>query len=323
MGGFNFEDDSTESEDLGLDDSPSPIQTKKQTNPQAIVDNLFRPVEPEPGVENPDTEFDDQMTAVEKRLDVAKYYRLLLDNSLFSDDSEQAQQVDKEVRGFIRERLKILMGVQPDKTLAPPEETFTPLEVTILKQIAGLAAKRTTPATPTFTPVSPKSVEPVVAKPPPALKPVATLVNKPQKVIVASQKQQAQMAPKSKPGTMDPATDPRIPENYRKDPTLVAKNGRWWVQSRNADEEPLWTQQPQSKKLEPLLKDVTMAAKPVGVQVLQQPTAEGFSMLMQQQGDAMISAKERQLSKKNASGLFGATLVGNIVPGGQLSGDDE
>lgn len=330
MAGFSFEDDSTESEDLGLDDVPvqaGPAPKKAPSNTQEIVDDLYQP-EVDESQETSDSELDDQMLAVERRLAVAQYYRLVLDNSLFAGDtSPEAQQVDREVRGFVRDRMKVLMGVQPEKVAKPAEEVFSTLEVSILKQIAALAAKRTTPTTPALTPVTPpKPVEPVAAKPTPALKPVVTPVSKPQKPAKSPKQPQApkpQQTLSAKPGSMDPATDPRLPDNYRKDPTLVAKNGRWWVQCKNADEEPMWTQNPQSKKLEPLLKDVTMMARPVGVQMVQQPNSDGFNMLMQQHGDAMISAKEKQLSKKNASGLFGATIVGNIQPGGGVpSGDD-
>lgn len=78
-----------------------------------------------------------QMSEVEARLEMAQYYRLLLNDSIFQDppNPEVAQRVEEEIRGFIRSRMGILVGVgAPEK---PKErEMISVAEDRLLRELA-------------------------------------------------------------------------------------------------------------------------------------------------------------------------------------------
>ena len=90
---------------------------------------------------------------VERRLEVAACYRLLLNESLFNDPSPTAKLVDDEIRGFIRSRLANLVGVGAPTT----DSTFTAEEVQALKLLAQKAI-------PAFKKELPKPTLPSVRK---------------------------------------------------------------------------------------------------------------------------------------------------------------
>src|SRR5262245_7938180 len=60
-----------------------------------------------------DVEVDEHMTEVEKRLEMAQYYRLILSQSMFDGASnpEVADRVETEIRDFVRTRMAALVGV--------------------------------------------------------------------------------------------------------------------------------------------------------------------------------------------------------------------
>lgn len=98
--------------------------------------------------------FDDQLSEVEQRLEIASYYRLLLNDHLFGDMTPAAVEVEKEVRGFIRNRLEVLLGIKQET--APAKDVFTEAEVSALKTVASKILRK------------PELAEPVKAAPPPA-----------------------------------------------------------------------------------------------------------------------------------------------------------
>jgi hypothetical protein len=136
-----------------------------------------------------EVEFDEAMVEAEKRFAKAQYYSLLLTSFGFDgDDSQTATEIVKEVRGFIRERLAVLLGVKETKTTQPVESVFTAEEVKVLKQIVNKLAKKpelaetkapslkpfAPPTKPTVKPVkAPSQAKPVVKPGPKPRKPVA------------------------------------------------------------------------------------------------------------------------------------------------------
>lgn len=135
-------------------------------------------------------ELEEQMSEVETRLEVAQYYRLILNDSLFENppNPQVAQMVEQEIRGFIRERMGALMGVQ-----APPpkvQKIFTDEEVKALRTLAqpdvkaalaALAAKLLKkPAILDPAPI-PQEAPPPPAKATPTLKKIARPVGRPRK----------------------------------------------------------------------------------------------------------------------------------------------
>jgi hypothetical protein len=87
---------------------------------------------------------DDQMSDVEKRLEIASYYRLLLRENLFDNDSEAGATVLKEVRGFIKDRLQVLLGLKAEKVavVAPAQKLFSDDQLQALKALANKVLKK-------------------------------------------------------------------------------------------------------------------------------------------------------------------------------------
>lgn len=88
----------------------------------------------------PVASIDATMHEVEKRLEIASYYRLLLEDNLFTDASEAATKVNAEVRDFVRRRLEVLMGIRADKKEV--EAQFSKEEVVALKAVAAKVMKQ-------------------------------------------------------------------------------------------------------------------------------------------------------------------------------------
>lgn len=71
---------------------------------------------------------------VDKRFDLAYCYRTLLKQPLFGSPTEASNTVQNEIRGFIRHRLGVLMGVNEDNTYG---QAFSKQELLALKALAA------------------------------------------------------------------------------------------------------------------------------------------------------------------------------------------
>lgn len=80
-------------------------------------------------------EFEEQMSEVEARLEVAQYYRLILNDNLFEDapNPAVAERVEEEIRTFIRGRMQALMGVAAEEKQT---KVFSDAEVQALRTLA-------------------------------------------------------------------------------------------------------------------------------------------------------------------------------------------
>lgn len=91
----------------------------------------------EEAVETTSADEDEQLMAkAEKRLEIANYYKSLLQNSLFDIPDEAAQRVESEVRAFVRSRLEVLLGMRAEKPVVQQAAQFTKDEVMALKKLA-------------------------------------------------------------------------------------------------------------------------------------------------------------------------------------------
>lgn len=75
---------------------------------------------------------------VDRRLEKAIYYREVLKTQLFEDTSQVAQDVNEEIREYVRNRLQILMGIKEEESHTPIELQFTQEEA---EQIKSLLAR--------------------------------------------------------------------------------------------------------------------------------------------------------------------------------------
>ena len=90
-------------------------------------------------VANPIQDFDDQMSEVEKRLEMAQYYRLVLNDTIFNDppNPEVADRVENEIREFVRSRMALLVGVGSEpKKVAETVSSFSEEETLALRTLA-------------------------------------------------------------------------------------------------------------------------------------------------------------------------------------------
>lgn len=101
---------------------------------------------------------------IQERLDLASAYNALLKRGVFADGTPATDKVEREVQGFVRERLEVLMGVRPE-TSKTPIAVFSEEEVTILKAFATRIKTQGTVVTPSV-----KTPEPV-----PSLAPAPTI----------------------------------------------------------------------------------------------------------------------------------------------------
>lgn len=88
-------------------------------------------------IDNDDLDdLDDQLEDVEKRLEVASLYRLLLKDRLFDLESPAARQVENRIRRFVKTELKVLLGLQ-----APANAVKLPFTEDQLSALIHLADK--------------------------------------------------------------------------------------------------------------------------------------------------------------------------------------
>lgn len=161
--------------------------------PQPIFDAAINPARPEPA----ETELGELMDEAEKRFAKAQYYRALLTESIFEgDESPTAGQVVEEIRGFIKERLAVLLGVKPEPTHQVQRGSdFSEDETKILKQVAARLLKK-----------------PELAQPPPepTLKKVGT-PSKPSVKAAKTAKTQARTQPVPTPKPIGNGPSPMTP----------------------------------------------------------------------------------------------------------------
>lgn len=102
-----------------------------------VVEEVNNPEAQVLPVEDPEPNFEEQMSEVEARLEMAQYYRLLLQDTIFEDppSPEVAARVEEEIRGFIRGRMQVLVGVGEPQP-AKQQKIFTDAEVQALRTIA-------------------------------------------------------------------------------------------------------------------------------------------------------------------------------------------
>lgn len=112
---------------VDFDDEDIADVVEEVNNPEAQV----LPVQP------PEPDLEEQMSEVEARLEMAQYYRLLLQDTIFEDppSPEVAARVEDEIRGFIKGRMQVLVGVG-EPPAAKPQKIFTDAEVQALRTIA-------------------------------------------------------------------------------------------------------------------------------------------------------------------------------------------
>lgn len=102
-----------------------------------------------------------ELSDVELRLEEANRYRALLNQPLFKGVYDQSSiKVEKEVRSFIKEKLRELVGLKVQKEKDPIVSTFSKLEIEALKALAArVLPKQSANSTPVVNSAKVESVE--------------------------------------------------------------------------------------------------------------------------------------------------------------------
>lgn len=103
-----------------------------------------------PEEDDEDLELESLGEDVERRLEVAALFKILLQGTLFDDSSVAAKIVEKRVKAFVKAELMALVGMGQPMVMAgaaPATSDFTPQEVSVLKAVAaGVLKKSNGPA---------------------------------------------------------------------------------------------------------------------------------------------------------------------------------
>jgi hypothetical protein len=212
-----------------------------------------------------DPDIDEMMSEAEKRFAKAQYYQAVLKEQIFdADDSQSATEVVAEIRGFVRQRLAVLLGVVSD---APKKEepaaVFSAEEVKALKAVAAKLTKK------------PELLE---APPQPHIKKMSG----PETPTVKAQRPQAAKSPAPKTTAVkkkDPGT-PKTPQGEwlevdgKKYQKASDKRGEHWV---GEDNQKYLIEKNGAGQL--FLKNVTPVARPQGVRPLAPLNGDQMSMI--------------------------------------------
>lgn len=317
--GYDFSDDDQGTlEQQGYDEVPEPPQPRTRPGPEtdmhAAESGYYEPeqqqmqvVDVQPGdEETTDEDYRELVSHVDRRLRIAQNFRLVLDSPLFGEETPESRVVQSRIRKFVREEIEVLFGMKAASSMSSGSSgAFTAEEVDALKALAAatISAKKRT-AEPKLNRIA---APPPVQAPPAAVKPIQAAPVRPiqqprQQPVQAPPQQRTQPRPPTQPqqpqssvkpgtlpnnvaaGTPGLKTDPRVPDDYKNDPTVRIKNGHVYVQQRdNSSGELLWVQEPGMRRPIPMLKDITPISKPSGpIQPVPMPNVESMSMLTNQ-----------------------------------------
>ncbi len=101
--------------------------------------------------DEPEMTEDEVLSDARLRLEQGRLYEMLMSSSLFSEmeaDPRAIKNVEREIKGFIKERLEVMLGIRQDKAKAR-SATFEEDEIVILKGLVARARGQTRAPTPT------------------------------------------------------------------------------------------------------------------------------------------------------------------------------
>lgn len=213
------------------------------------------------------------------RLEMGRLYDMLLSHDLFGDvdaDSRAIQQIQKEIRQFIKDRMEIMLGLKEPKmqTTLGVALPFNNLEIQVLKSLAATASKGATqeieePAIASTTQVVQKSnslkklsvqakntnIKPVAQKSIPstprnndkALEARAALEEKRQRAKVAASQRSSASVPERTPLTKPPS-EMTAKELRERNEIIKAEQAKKKVYSATASRIPMPSAQEQAIK---------------------------------------------------------------------------
>jgi hypothetical protein len=172
-------------------------------------------------------EGDEEFGEAERRLSLARYYQQLTKGGLIDEDSEEARQVDSEVRAFARERMNVLIGLAAEKAPETAELPFSEDQVGVLQQWADHMIERA--KQPAIRPMAPPPpMKPQVTGP--RIKPVAAPPKRKTTKLVGKkpEKPKKTEAPHAGAADLGAVPTPEEQPDYSQIPTgeVFEENGR-------------------------------------------------------------------------------------------------
>jgi hypothetical protein len=216
-----MENDFWESEELSSEEVAQETQEPSQDE---VAEAMYEAVQSQEEIEEEDDS--ELLTNARLRLEQGKLYEMLLKHDLFgSVDAEPkaVQNVQREIRNFIKERLEVLLGLRQDPRIrtSPAEMPgqFTSLEVDLLKRFLAKMSKGATEqiqedVVPVRASVKKEGIRPLSSGPSPrsqAIRPVAAKVRPP---VAAPVKPKTQAAPQSQIKTSNPEIKRILEEEF-------------------------------------------------------------------------------------------------------------
>lgn len=302
---YNFGDDPDTLDGFDTEE-PVEVPPQMQQEEPPIPGYVEEPVTTAQLEANEEEEYASIMAQVDRRMKVANYYRMILEHEFFPDNNVESNTAQNRIRKFVREELEVLLGMKAAKaavvSIGPAASQFSDDEVAVLRELIA-RLKKPTPAAPQFKPMAaaPAPVAPAVNKVVQSL--AAAAPKKPAPAV-----QVKPVAPPKPPVAQNGTVDPRIPMQYRKDPTARIENGKVLIQARNEDGQPLWAREGKGKPVA-IMKDVTPVARPVGVQPLPMPSIAQSNSIESNRADENIRTIERLASRN--SGM--AKIAGGLL----------
>lgn len=129
---------------------------------QAAVDSVYEELQASDEDMEDISEEVRTLSEVERRLKKANYYQAILAQPLFGGDpSEEALDVEYEMREFALKRLRALLGIDIQETPVAPVSVFSPDEELALKTLAAKILAKPAVLEAPVAPVAIKTMEPV------------------------------------------------------------------------------------------------------------------------------------------------------------------
>lgn len=201
-----------------LEDSISQSDDSSQVKPEYLEEQYeeYAPEEDTEEEEEEDSEADLQVLKdASLRLEQGNLYKMLLKHNLFEGvdaDPRAINNVQKEIKSFIRERLEILVGLKTDPKIAKKQPVpemggmFSDIEIQLLKQMLSKVTGKKTELTPVQAQPQSAGIRPLMGSAPQRSSPVKVNPNLKKRPVIAK-KQQAKPAPVASSKSLSEMTD--------------------------------------------------------------------------------------------------------------------
>lgn len=236
------------------------------------------------------------LSEVENRIELASMYKLLLSQSMFTTVTPHTRIVEKEVRDFIKNRLAVLLGIQPDSPVGTSSGAFSSEEVTALKAVASKLLKSPSvlaPPKPKAPPPRPQVAKVEIAQKPSPARPRVRPAAAPAQPQVRQAVSQKPESPQPRPRPVRPVqTQPQRPQPAQPAPRAEQPQPEGTLRGRKLPGLRRKILKPTgefNEKGEEILADVTPQARSRNAKPLPMPPPQVVSQMAAGEADARLA----------------------------------